>query len=88
MSELPTGTITFLFTDIRGSTKLWEEHPTAMKAALARHDTILREAIEAIPELQAPGKTSLRPGEIAACFRLKLWDPRAQRMVGFPEDTR
>jgi class 3 adenylate cyclase len=46
VSELPTGTITFLFTDIAGSTKLWEEHPTAMKAALARHDACLRAAIE------------------------------------------
>src|SRR5438445_7646520 len=46
VSELPTGTITFLYTDIRGSTKLWEEHPTAMKAALARHDACLRAAIE------------------------------------------
>ncbi|MBI3169440.1 MAG: adenylate/guanylate cyclase domain-containing protein, partial [Chloroflexi bacterium] len=44
---LPTGTVTFLFTDIEGSTKLWEQHPEAMKAALAKHDSILKEAIEA-----------------------------------------
>ena len=43
---LPTGTVTFLFTDIEGSTQLWEKHPEAMKAALAKHDSILREAIE------------------------------------------
>jgi predicted ATPase/class 3 adenylate cyclase len=43
---LPTGTVTFLFTDLEGSTRLWEEHPEAMKAALARHDEILREAVE------------------------------------------
>jgi predicted ATPase/class 3 adenylate cyclase len=42
----PTGTVTFLFTDIEGSTKLWERYPDAMKAALARHDEILRAAIE------------------------------------------
>src|SRR5574341_360145 len=47
MSERPTGTITFLFTDIEGSTKLWERHPDEMKAALARHDTLLKDAIEA-----------------------------------------
>src|SRR6185436_14448741 len=46
MSELPTGTVTFLFTDLEGSTRLWQEHPEAMKPALARHDEILREAIE------------------------------------------
>ena len=42
----PTGTITFLFTDIQGSTKLWQSHPEKMRVALARHDAILREAIE------------------------------------------
>ena len=46
MSELPSGTVTFLFTDIEGSTRLWEEHPGAMQGALARHDKIVREAIE------------------------------------------
>jgi predicted ATPase/class 3 adenylate cyclase len=35
-----------LFTDIEGSTKLWEQHPEAMQTALARHDAILRNAIE------------------------------------------
>ncbi|MCJ7672422.1 MAG: adenylate/guanylate cyclase domain-containing protein, partial [Acidimicrobiia bacterium] len=37
---------TFLFTDLEGSTRLWEEHPDAMRAALARHDEILRDAVE------------------------------------------
>jgi class 3 adenylate cyclase len=46
MADLPTGTVTFLFTDIEGSTKLWERDAEAMKAALVRHDEILREAIE------------------------------------------
>jgi class 3 adenylate cyclase/DNA-binding SARP family transcriptional activator len=45
--ELPTGTVTFFFTDIEGSTQLWENQPEAMRQALARHDTILRDAIEA-----------------------------------------
>src|SRR5438270_4336321 len=43
----PTGTVTFLFTDIEGSTKRWEHHPQQMKSALERHDAILRGAIEA-----------------------------------------
>jgi class 3 adenylate cyclase len=42
----PTGTLTFLFTDIEGSTKLWEDDAPAMQAALARHDELLRGAIE------------------------------------------
>ncbi len=43
--NLPSGTVTFLFSDIEGSSKLWEQHPEAMKAALAQHDSILKEAI-------------------------------------------
>ncbi len=46
VAELPSGTVTFLFTDLEGSTRLWEEHPEAMRPALARHDEILRDAIE------------------------------------------
>jgi len=45
-SLLPLGPVTFLFTDIEGSTTLWEQHPVAMQAALARHDKLLRDAIE------------------------------------------
>ena len=43
---LPTGTVTFLFTDIEGSTRLWETQHATMVQALAHHDAILREAIE------------------------------------------
>jgi class 3 adenylate cyclase len=42
VASLPTGTLTFLFTDIEGSTKLWERHPEVMQTALARHDEILK----------------------------------------------
>ena len=45
-AEFPTGTLTFCFTDLERSTGLWEEHPEAMKRALARHDRILRDAVE------------------------------------------
>ncbi len=47
MQTLPSGTVTFLFTDIEGSTKRWEHQPQAMKLALKRHDALLRDAIEA-----------------------------------------
>jgi class 3 adenylate cyclase len=46
MADLPTGTVTFLFTDIEGSTKLWEKSPRGMQVALTRHDALLWEAIE------------------------------------------
>ena len=45
MAELPSGTVTFLFTDIEGSTRLWETRPEAMAVALKRHDDLLRLAI-------------------------------------------
>ena len=44
--ELPHGTVTFLFTDLEGSTRRWEAHPAEMKDALARHDVIVRGAVE------------------------------------------
>ncbi len=45
LTELPHGTVTFLFTDIEGSTPLWEQHPEAMKTAVAIHHAALRQAI-------------------------------------------
>jgi predicted ATPase/class 3 adenylate cyclase len=47
VAGLPSGTVTFLFTDLEGSTRLWEEQPGAMESALARHDEIIRDSIEA-----------------------------------------
>jgi omega-6 fatty acid desaturase (delta-12 desaturase) len=44
----------------------------------------LPEAMEAIPELQSAGRTTLSPRSIAQCFRLNLWDPEQGRMVGYP----
>jgi class 3 adenylate cyclase len=42
----PSGTVTFLFTDIEGSTRLWQEAPEAMRRALERHDAVVRAAID------------------------------------------
>jgi predicted ATPase/class 3 adenylate cyclase len=46
MPEAPTGTVSFLFTDIVGSTRLWEKFPARMGAVLARHDDLIRSAVE------------------------------------------
>jgi predicted ATPase/DNA-binding SARP family transcriptional activator/class 3 adenylate cyclase len=46
LASAPSGTVTFLFTDIEGSVRHWEADPEAMSAALARHDALLRQAIE------------------------------------------
>ena len=45
--EPASGTLIFLFTDLEGSTRLWEQFPQAMKAALERHDRILQAAVAA-----------------------------------------
>src|SRR3984885_5557139 len=42
----PSGVVTFLFTDVEGSTRRWENDANAMRAALAAHDAVLRSAIE------------------------------------------
>ena len=42
---LPTGTITFLLTDVEGSTPLWEQAPEAMRAALNRHDALFEQTV-------------------------------------------
>jgi class 3 adenylate cyclase len=44
--DRPTGTVTFLVTDIEQSTRRWEEQPDAMRIALERHDSTLKQAIE------------------------------------------
>ncbi len=44
----------------------------------------LPEAMAALPELQTPGRTTWWPKDVVACFRLKLWDAEAGRMVGYP----
>jgi predicted ATPase/class 3 adenylate cyclase len=45
MPEQPRGAVTFLFTDIAGSTRLWEQHPEAMERSVALHDHVVRSAI-------------------------------------------
>ena len=45
-AALPEGTVTFLFTDLEGSTALLEAHPAAYREAVARHHALLRAAVE------------------------------------------
>lgn len=63
MVGLPTGTTTFLFTDIEGSTRLWEESGDAMYESLPRHDEIVEDAVDAACGTVA---TSLEDGVRAA----------------------
>src|SRR5438034_1354216 len=45
MGGLPSGTVSFLFTDLECSTRLWEQDREAMAGAVARHDALLEDAI-------------------------------------------
>ncbi len=45
--QLPSGTVTFLLTDLEGSTRMWEQDPVAMKAAMVRHDELLEKTVTA-----------------------------------------
>ncbi len=45
MTHLPSGTVTFLFTDVDGSAHLWQRGRVAMRAAGTRHDALLNDTI-------------------------------------------
>ena len=45
MADLPTGTVTFLLTDIEGSTTLWERTPEAMRETLVRYDAFVEACV-------------------------------------------
>jgi predicted ATPase/class 3 adenylate cyclase len=70
--ELPTGTVTFLLTDIEGSTRMWETAPESMELALAQHNRLLTEVIEghggAVISSRGEGDSffAVFPGAVAA----------------------
>ena len=65
--------LTFLFTDIEGSTSKWEEQPELMAQAVARHDALLREAVQ-----QQRGRIVKTTGDgIYAAFRIRPMGSRA-----------
>jgi class 3 adenylate cyclase len=69
MSDLPSGTVTFLFTDIEGSTACWEHDHQAMAVAIKRYIVLLDAAIYAGGGLHADGL----PVTSAACHRGAAW---------------
>ena len=82
LPSTPSGVVTFLFTDIEGSTLLWSRHPDEMRAALERHDVIVRTSLE-----RAHGYVFTTAGDsFAAAFRRPLDAVRAaigiQRELG------
>jgi len=57
----PSGVVTFLFTDVEGSTRRWEADADAMRAALAAHDEVLGAATSRFANMRALSRCSRRP---------------------------
>jgi hypothetical protein len=75
-TQLSSGTVTFLLTDLEGSTRMWEEDPVAMKAAMVRHDEIWRRRSRPIAVLSSrEWATAMRTDE-AISYTLTNIDPR------------
>ena len=90
---LPTGVVTFVLTDIEGSTPLWEAHPAAMAEVIARHHEMAAEVAEAhggrMPRSQGEGDSTLsafRAGD--RCRAAAIAFQRALAEEEFPEGIR
>jgi class 3 adenylate cyclase len=78
-ARVPSGTVTFLFSDVEGSTRLWEAHGEEMRSALVVHDEIVRGALESAGGLVfLPAETALgrRSRGLARRWR-RRWPPSA-----------
>ena len=93
MAGLPVGTLTFLLTDLQGSTRTWEARPRAMRKAMVRHDALVYGAVErqngTMVESGREGDSVLavftRPQDAASCA---LEIQRSFRAASWPEDLR
>ena len=93
MVPLPSGTVTFLFTDIEGSTRLWDASGSAMRDAVASHDALMREAIEGHLAAQPVAyRTSLDQPDFTALsafpFALDPYQLTRQEMAAFAVEAR
>ena len=62
VEQVSAETLTFLFTDLEGSTRLWERYPDAMKGALKRHDTY--PALKTLQQLIITGPTGTNVNDL------------------------
>ena len=74
---LPSGMVTFLFTDVEGSTRLWAADEGAMSASLLVHDAILRPAIES-----QGGYVFTTAGDSFAAAFARAWSPQGSSKSG------
>src|SRR5262245_10734660 len=82
MGELPTGTVTFVFTDLAVPTRLWAPEPEAMQVAVARHDALIRAAVEARGGVVVKGRGDGAHAAFATADAAVLAAVDLQRAVG------
>ncbi len=85
MGDPPSGVVTFLFTDIEGSTRRWEADAEAMRAALSKHDQVLQTTIES-----QDGFLFSHTGDgVVAAFTSPRapWMPRIDQVADNPPST-
>ena len=87
-SNVPSGTVTFLFTDIENSTQLWEKHPQEMLTAQARHNEILQQAIESnngyvfqVEMCYAAEKLGLHPEQVSGRAHPANWADKSGHVL-------
>lgn len=89
MDNFPTGTVTFLLTDIEGSTALWEQFPDAMQAAMSRHDalieTVVREHSGQVVRPRGEGDSRFAVFEQARNAVLAIGEIQRAFAVSFPD---
>jgi class 3 adenylate cyclase/tetratricopeptide (TPR) repeat protein len=90
-ADLPTGAVTFLLTDIEGSTDLWEAHPAVMASVIARHHEIVADCIDRCdgrqPRSQGEGDSTLSAFARATdALEAALAIQQALRDEPWPED--
>ena len=78
---LPTATVTFLLTDVEGSTVAWERHPDAMRGVIARHYDILDAAIRVGTACDRSSRAKATASSAPLHGRRTRWPQRSTRSV-------
>jgi class 3 adenylate cyclase len=87
-ASISSGTITFIFTDIEGSTQRWDRDRAAMEAAVRRHDVLMREAIAAHNGHDPDNNSIIFTLELLALIdALQDRFPRAARLVAYTDSA-
>ena len=81
MIDAPTGVVTLVFTDVQGSTVLWDRVPDGMRRALVLHDTIMRETLSAAKGYEVKTEGDAFMVAFASATAAVRWCLRAQEKL-------